>query len=167
MISWAILFDTPDRVWLNQGFFVSHFFLIPVPTVFFPLQTRLWWPQWYKRPWQPTIFSFCFHSCKKGLLYPQHLNKNWLLSPFLCFPTSEATIALFTMRRKQQELESEESACNAGDPGSISGSGRSLEKKIATHSSILAWKIPWMEELSGLQSMGLQKVRHDWATNTS
>ena len=65
------------------------------------------------------------------------------------------------------ELESEESVCNAGDPGSISGSGRSLEKKIATHSSILAWKTPWMEELSGLQSMGLQKVRHDWATNTS
>ena len=41
-----------------------------------------------------------------------------------------------------------------------------LEKGIATHSSILAWRIPWTEESGGLQSMGLQRVRHDWATNT-
>ena len=36
-----------------------------------------------------------------------------------------------------------------------------LEKEMATHSSILAWRIPWMEELGGLQSMGLQRVGHD------
>ena len=36
-----------------------------------------------------------------------------------------------------------------------------LEKEVATHSSILAWKIPWMEEPGGLQSMGLQRVKHD------
>ena len=36
-----------------------------------------------------------------------------------------------------------------------------LEKEMATHSSILAWKIPWTEELGRLQSMGLQRVRHD------
>ena len=35
-----------------------------------------------------------------------------------------------------------------------------LEKGMATHSSILAWKIPWTEELGRLQSMGLQRVRH-------
>ena len=35
-----------------------------------------------------------------------------------------------------------------------------LEKGMATHSSILAWKIPWTKEPSGLQSMGLQRVRH-------
>ena len=35
-----------------------------------------------------------------------------------------------------------------------------LEKEMATHSSILAWKIPWMEELGRLQSMGLQRVGH-------
>ena len=35
-----------------------------------------------------------------------------------------------------------------------------LEKGMATHSSILAWKIPWAEELGRLQSMGLQRVRH-------
>ena len=36
-----------------------------------------------------------------------------------------------------------------------------LEKEMATHSSILAWKIQWMEEHGRLQSMGLQRVRHD------
>ena len=36
-----------------------------------------------------------------------------------------------------------------------------LEKGMATHSSILAWKIPWTEELGGLQSIGLQRVRHN------
>ena len=36
-----------------------------------------------------------------------------------------------------------------------------LEKEMATHSSTLAWKIPWMEEPGRLQSMGLQRVRHD------
>ena len=36
-----------------------------------------------------------------------------------------------------------------------------LEKETATHSSILAWKIPWTEEPDGLQSMGLQRVGHD------
>ena len=40
-----------------------------------------------------------------------------------------------------------------------------LEKKMATHSSILAWRIPWTEEPGGLQSMGSQRVGHDWATD--
>ena len=42
-----------------------------------------------------------------------------------------------------------------------------LEKEMATHSSPLAWRIPWMEEPGGLQSMGLQRVGHDWATSLS
>jgi len=40
-----------------------------------------------------------------------------------------------------------------------------LEKAMAPHSSTLAWKIPWMEELGGLQSMGSLWVGHDWATS--
>ena len=35
---------------------------------------------------------------------------------------------------------------------------------MATHSSSLAWKIPWTEESGGLQSKGLQRIRHDWVT---
>jgi len=40
-----------------------------------------------------------------------------------------------------------------------------LEKETATHSSIHAWKIPWTQEPGGLQSMGSQRVGHDWATS--
>ena len=42
-----------------------------------------------------------------------------------------------------------------------------LEKEMATHSSILAWKIPWMEDPGRLQSMGLQRVGHNWVTSLS
>ena len=42
-----------------------------------------------------------------------------------------------------------------------------LEKEMATHSSTLVWKIPWMEELGRPQSMGSQRVGHDWATSLS
>ena len=41
-----------------------------------------------------------------------------------------------------------------------------LEKGMATHSSILAWRIPWIEEPGRLQFMGSQRVRYNWATNT-
>ena len=40
-----------------------------------------------------------------------------------------------------------------------------LEKKMATHSSVLAWRIPWTDDPGGLQSMGSQRVGHDWVTN--
>ena len=48
---------------------------------------------------------------------------------------------------------------NVGDAGSISGWGRSPGEGNGTHSSILAWEIPWTEELGGLKSMWLQKSR--------
>ena len=41
-----------------------------------------------------------------------------------------------------------------------------LEKEMATYSSILAWQVSWTEEPGGLQYVGSQRVRHDWATNT-
>ena len=49
----------------------------------------------------------------------------------------------------------------------IMGRKDPLEKEIATHSGTLAWKIPWMEEPGRLQSMGLPRVGHDWATSLS
>ena len=42
-----------------------------------------------------------------------------------------------------------------------------LEEEMATHSSILAWRLPWTEKLGGLQSRGLQRVRYDWMTEHS
>ena len=47
------------------------------------------------------------------------------------------------------------------DVDSIPGVEDPLEKGVATHSSILAWRIPWTEESGGLQSLGLQRVGHD------
>ena len=82
--------------------------------------------------------------------------------------------ALETKRGFPGGSDSKASVYNAGDPGSIPGSGRStgegngnplLEKEMAIHSSTIAWKIPWTEEPGRQQSMGLQRVTHDWATS--
>ena len=63
-------------------------------------------------------------------------------------------------------LRCKESICNAGDWFWSLGQEDLLEKEVATHSSILAWRIPWTEKPRRLYSMGLQRVRHDWETNT-
>ena len=61
-------------------------------------------------------------------------------------------------------LRGKEAACSvgaAGDVGSILASEDPLEEGMATHSSILAWRIPWTVEPGGLQSMRLQRLGHD------
>ena len=74
-----------------------------------------------------------------------------------------------THARLLEWLSSKESSCSAGDAedtrdvGSIPGLGRSLREGHGTHSSILAWRIPWTEEPGRLQSIGWQRVRHDWS----
>ena len=57
--------------------------------------------------------------------------------------------------------DGKESACNAGNPVQSLGREDALEKGMATHSSILAWRISWTEEPGGLQSMESQTVAHD------
>ena len=60
-----------------------------------------------------------------------------------------------------------ESPCSAGDAGSwVQSMGQEdcMEKGTATPSSVPAWRIPWTEEPGGLQSMGSQRVRHNWTT---
>ena len=57
--------------------------------------------------------------------------------------------------------DGKESTGSAGDLGLILGWEDPLEKGMATHSSILAWRIPWTEDAGGLQSMGPQRVRHN------
>ena len=53
---------------------------------------------------------------------------------------------------------------NEGDAGLIPDQEDPLEKEMATHSSILTWKVPWTEEPGRLQSVGLQRVRHSLET---
>ena len=57
--------------------------------------------------------------------------------------------------------KSKESTCNAEDLGLILGREDPLEKGMVSHSSILAWKIPWTEEYGRLQFMGSQRVGND------
>ena len=59
------------------------------------------------------------------------------------------------------DSDGKEPACNVRDLGSIPGMEDPLEEDIATHFSILAWRIPWTEEPRGLPSVGSQKVGHD------
>ena len=60
-----------------------------------------------------------------------------------------------TTGRGNKGSDGKESACNAGDPGSIQAWGDPLGKGMATLSWILAWEVPWTEEHGGLQSMGV------------
>ena len=55
-------------------------------------------------------------------------------------------------------MKSDYSVGDAGDVGSVPGSGKFLEEEGANHSSILAWRIPWTEEPGGLQSIGSQRA---------
>ena len=63
--------------------------------------------------------------------------------------------------------EEKESTCNTGTQVWSLDQDDPLEKGKATHSSIPAWRIPWTEEPGWLQSMGLQRVGHNWETNTT
>ena len=69
-----------------------------------------------------------------------HFTKSW-----------KASLVVQLLKNLSVRLET---ACNAGDAGPMPRSGGSLEKKMATHSSILAWEVLWTEEPGGLQSMG-------------
>ena len=58
-------------------------------------------------------------------------------------------IVILSSRAFPGGSDGKEFACNAGDPGSIPGLVGPLEKEMATHSSLLAWRIPWTEEPNG------------------
>ena len=106
-----------------------------------------------------------FHG-KIGVIHSIYPSKGdcpqWFF--FLFFFWQVFVTSILFLWRLPQWLSGKESACNAGatgDAGSIPGSGDPLEEGMATHSSILAWGIPWTEKPGGLQSMGFQRVRHD------
>ena len=115
----------------------------------------------WRRKWQPTPMFLPGESQGQGSLMGCRL---WDRTES---DTTEAT------QWQQQEsergfpggLDGKESACNAGDPGLISGLGRSPGEGKDYHCSILAWEILWIEEHLRLQSMWLQRVGHDRATN--
>ena len=84
-------------------------------------------------------------------------------------PATGTTVSLVSIpvRLSPNGSVGKESICNAGDTGdadSIPGLGRSLEKEMATHSGILAWKISWTEEPAGLQSKESERVGYNRVT---
>ena len=75
------------------------------------------------------------------------------ISPSVLF-RCHSMASLVAQRLKRLSAMRETQVCSLGQE-------ESLEKEMATHSSILAWRIPWMEEPGRLQSTGLQRVGHD------
>ena len=70
-----------------------------------------------------------------------------------------------TVKTKEEDgLAVRNLPANVEDAGSIPDQEDPLEKEMVTHSNIPAWEIPWTEEPERLQSMGSQRVKHDWAT---
>ena len=105
----------------------------------------------------PPAFNFSQHQglfqvSALHIRWPKYWSFSFNMSPSKGFPGSS---------------DSKVSGCNSGDLGSIAGWENPLEKEMATHSSTLAWKIPWIEEPGRLQSMGSQRVGHDWAPSLS
>ena len=102
--------------------------------------------------WLPLSLTWAPGVTAEALFYWNHSGISLVSIPVRVFPNGSA---------------GKESICNAGDTGdvgSIPGLGRSLEKEMATHSGILAWKISWTEEPSGLQSKESERVGHNWVT---
>ena len=99
-----------------------------------------------------TQLSACPSPCPLPLsscdVYPHLVNQDFSSVPNACW-------------RLPWWLKGKELPDNAGDAGWVQSLGREypLEKGMATHSSILAWRIPWTEEPGGLQSMGLRNTR--------
>ena len=98
----------------------------------------------------PSLLDICWLSSTS---HSTSLGPAWL-RPVLALV--KASLVAQTVKHLPAMRETQARSLGREDP---------LEKEMAIHSSTLAWKIPWMEEPGGLQSMGLQRVRHDWAAS--
>ena len=108
------------------------------------------------------VFSIVMHGCKSCTIKKIWASKNWcfwtvVLEKTLESPLDSKRASLVAQRLKRLPAMWETWVLSLGreDP---------LEKEMATHSSILAWRIPWTEEPGGLQPTGSQRVGHDWST---
>ena len=119
------------------------------------------WELDYKASWAPK--NWCFWTvvlekilessldCKE--IQPVHPegSQSWIF-------IRRASLVAQTVKHPPTTWETQVQSLGWEDP---------LEKEMATHSGILAWKILWMEERGRLQSMGSQRLRHDWTTSLS
>ena len=87
----------------------------------------------------------------------RYIKSFWRKTRHESFCTIGASLVAQTVQNLSAMQETQVWSLGGEDP---------IEKGMATHSSIIAWRIPWTEESDRLQSMGLQRVRHNWETNS-
>ena len=102
--------------------------------------------------WWMKVKAFCFSS--------QHSTKGNSASFYASWYSSLQTCGVFSPHQAVFQFSVDTGWMHQNLPSS------DTEKGMATHSSVLAWRIPWTEKPGGLQSWGSQRVRHNWATNT-
>ena len=101
-----------------------------------------------------SLFITWFYWCLwNGIIF----NLLWIFIPIAWFIIHWASLVAQMVKNLPAMWETQVWSLGQENP---------LEKGMDTHSSILAWRIPWTEESGELQSMGSQRVRHNWGTNT-
>ena len=119
----------------------------------------------WRRKWQPTPVFLPGESQGRGSLvgcrlWGRRVGHDWsdlAIAAVWVTPILEASLMTQMVKNRPAIQDTRVRSLGGED---------SLEKGMATHSSILAWKIPWTEESGELQSKGSQRVRHHWAANT-
>ena len=105
-----------------------------------------------------TVFGAVFHLVSSGTMF--HLSTvATIYSPFIGFPFLPCWF-----HYSLSSVSWDHSKISSMNPILVSGLNLGELKGMATHTSILAWRIPWTEELGGLQSMGLQREITEWLT---
>ena len=120
----------------------THYYAPPVSSINFPYLTIT--------PWRQDRWHRWLSSCHRRIYFHYHLGNSLPLSVLVSFPRgASGKEPACQCRRHESWVQS-------------LGQKVPLEEDTATHSSMPAWRIPWTEEPGRLQSMGSQKVGHDW-----
>ena len=118
-------------------------------------------PSFFKAEWCVTVCIYPIVFVCSSLMDGWSVSVSWLLwyevSKIVKFKEARASLVAQMVKNPPVMQETQVWALSWEDP---------LEKRMATHLCILAWRIPWTDEHGGLQSMGSQRVRHKWVTDS-
>ena len=164
MSTFPLLLPEPEMIflgfspWEPGGVARSKCHLCPTMQLYL---TAAWGPAGFEMSSRRDWTSWLLDS-QLGSGFPRVEGERWQVERNEIWQVSGAQARKRTLYLRQWGFScssvGKESACNTEYPGSIPGSGRSPGEEMETHSSILAWKIPWTEELCRLQSMELQEL---------
>ena len=164
VIKWCILSNCPSQD-LFANFGLSIMWLIPKPLLILGIITVLkFWLIWWNERYSVYRFGFSLSLAQPDIFYVLY-SVHYLFMNVLIFiiyiyrifygVNLPASLVAHIVKNPPAMQETRVRSLGQEDP---------LEEDMATHSSILAWRLPWTEDPGGLQSMGSQRVRHDWAT---